>query len=112
VDYGEQSSKANDQILPPTMTSSLIEAYNKIDFNAHVPRYEAAASQAVLNGNALPVDLNIVTFKKNQFYQNFGSGGFGLIEISNVPRIQFIGDEFFYNGDSIKDVITKFGYRI
>jgi hypothetical protein len=94
------------------MTSSLIEAYNKINFNAHVPRYEAVASQAVINGNSLPVDLNIVTFKKNEFYQNFGSGGFGLLEISNVPRIQFIGDEFSSNGDAIKDVITKYGYRI
>ncbi len=59
---------------------------------------------------AVPVDLNQVTFKDNNFWLNFVSGGASLIDIKGAPRVSFTGDEFLKNGDSFKEVIEKSWY--
>jgi hypothetical protein len=85
-------------------------SYKNINFNAHVPRYEAVANQAQVLNVAVPVDLNQVTFKDNNFWLNFVSGGASLVDIKGAPRVSFTGDEFIRNGDSFKEVIEKSWY--
>ena len=110
VDYAESSSSANDRITQTVPTAATFASYKSINFNAHVPRYEAVANQAQVLDVAVPVDLNQVTFKNNKFWLNFVSGGAGLIDIRGAPRVTFIGDEFLRNGDSFKEVIEKSWY--
>jgi hypothetical protein len=110
VDYGETSSSANDRITQTVPSAATLASYKAINFNAHVSRYETAANQAQVLDLAVPVDLNQVTFKDNNFWLNFVSGGAGLIDIRGAPRVSFTGDEFLRNGDSFKEVIEKSWY--
>jgi hypothetical protein len=43
VDYAESSTSGNDRIAPTVLTAATLASYKTINFNAHVPRYEAAA---------------------------------------------------------------------
>jgi hypothetical protein len=107
VDFGETSSSGNDRITQAVPTTATLASYKNINFNAHVPRYEAVANQAQVLNVAVPVDLNQVTFKDNNFWLNFVSGGASLVDIKGAPRVSFTGDEFIRNGDSFKEVIEK-----
>ncbi|TNV88247.1 hypothetical protein FGO68_gene13755 [Halteria grandinella] len=107
VDYGETSSLGNDKIIPTSLTSAVLANYQKINHANHNTRYESVANQPTVAGAAIPVDLNMVTFKSNEFNQNFGTGGLGLVDIKGAPRVQLLLEKYTKNGDSVKEAIAS-----
>lgn len=54
------------------------------------------------------MDIKLLTFKANTYNTNYGSGGRGLIDISGVPRVLIMSENFYYNGDTSKEVISTY----
>ena len=46
----------------------------------------------------------MVTFSNNQYYQNFGTGGLGLVDIKGAPRLSFVSENYTMNGDSVSNI--------
>ncbi len=54
------------------------------------------------------MDLKLLTFRSNYYYSNYGSGGSGLIDISGAPRVLMQSENFNFNGDTSKEVISAY----
>jgi hypothetical protein len=93
VDYNEVSSVGNDKITNTALNAATLASYKKINFANHVVRQETT-NLAVWGGLTIPVDLNLNTFKNNQYLLNYGSNGMGLIDIKGAPRVSFSGEKF------------------
>ena len=48
----------------------------------------------------------MVTFSNNQYYQNFGTGGLGLVDIKGAPRLSFVSENYTMNGDSVSNIYS------
>lgn len=107
VSYNEVSSAGNDIISSTPLTSTTLASYKKINFANHQVRAETT-NLAVWGTLTIPVDLNINTFKNNQYLFNYGSNGMGLIDIKGAPRISFSGETFEKNGDAVREVKDKY----
>jgi hypothetical protein len=46
------------------------------------------------------MDGKLLSFKGNQYFYNYGSGGKGLVEIVGAPRVYMWAEYYYYNGDS------------
>lgn len=60
------------------------------------------------NGNTYSVDLNRNMFKLNVYTNNYGSNGFGLVDVQGSPLTYFDGETFTDNGDACEEAITRY----
>lgn len=61
-----------------------------------------------MNAITYSIDIKLLTFRANTYNTNYGSGSRGLIDISGVPRVLISSENFYYNGDTSKEVISTY----
>eukprot|EP00347_Sterkiella_histriomuscorum_P008702 403344080 len=90
---------ANDT-FPTTSITGNKDAYLGMSFT-----YQGPTTTVTLNGKIYPLDYRTVQFRYNQYKYNTASGGFALIDIKMIPRLNISHEYITYSGDSSKEFV-------
>ena len=94
----------NDEFnFPSPLGLQTINNYCKVNLNM-IPNTSVSVGY-LSNKYNYTIDKAQNTFLQNTFSMNFYTGGKAMINLEGMPRVQFIRNNYSYNGESTDDIL-------